>query len=262
MKNTDISSIVNITEHPIEDNDYIKKCNLLIKNNSVLILKNFLSQHSFKNILNEAKNLESQAFYCKQEHTILLDKQSDSINKNDILNQLMISDKGCVPHDMISNKSDLKILYHSKKFQYFLKKVLSLNNIFPYADKLSSINLNYYQKGQQLGWHFDNASFAITLMIQSSLLGGYFEYITDGRNSSNDYFDKKLITNVVNGKKKPEKLDVRNGTLILFYGRNYLHRVTPVESETPRILITLNYNEEINISLSENARKTFFGRIS
>ena len=29
------------------------------------------------------------------------------------------------------------------------------------------------------------------------------------------------------------------GTLVLFYGRNYLHRVTPVKSEKPRILVTL-----------------------
>jgi len=55
---------------------------------------------------------------------------------------------------------------------------------------------------------------------------------------------------------------VNDGTLILFYGRNYLHRVTPVKSQIPRILITLNYNEENHIELSENARLTFFGRVN
>ena len=29
----------------------------------------------------------------------------------------------------------------------------------------------------------------------------------------------------------------------------------------PRILVTLNYNEEKNVELSENARVTFFGRL-
>ena len=135
-----------------------------------------------------------------------------------------------------------------------------MDNIFPYADSLSSINLNYYQKGQQLGWHFDNASFAITLMIQSSTSGGEFEYITEGRDSKSNFVDKKLISNVIDGVYQPKKLNVNDGTLILFYGRNYLHRVTPVQSDTPRILITLNYNEESNIKLSENAILTFFGR--
>ena len=98
-------------------------------------------------------------------------------------------------------------------------------------------------------------------MIQSAPLGGEFEYISEGRDSNNDYIDKSLISNIIEGKQKPKKLDVSNGTLILFYGRNYLHRVTPVESDIPRILITLNYNQEQNIELSENARLTFFGRV-
>ena len=38
--------------------------------------------------------------------------------------------------------------------------------------------------------------------------------------------------------------------------------VTPVTSTKPRILVTLNYNEEEGVKLSENARLTFFGRIN
>ena len=260
MKN--ISEIVNLNQHPINDKDYVNECNLSIKKNSLLILENFLSKDSFDLILNEAKNLEKRAFYCEQKHTILLNKNIENTNDNDPLNKLMTSDKGCVPHDLIDKQSDLNILYNSNNFKNFIKEVLNLNNIFPYVDKLSSINLNYYQKGQQLGWHFDNASFAITLMIQSSKIGGEFEYITEGRDSNKNYINKELISKIIDGNMKPKNLDVNDGTLVLFYGRNYLHRVTPVESSTPRILITLNYNEEDNISLSENARLTFFGRIN
>ena len=257
-----INSIVDYDKHPINDINYIQECNLLIKKNSLLVLENFLLDESLKNILNEAKKLEGKAYYCEQQHTILLSKKSDSLDYKDPLNLLMTSDKGCVPHDLINKTSDLNILYNSNIFKSFIKNVLNLDNIFPYADNLSSINLNYYQKGQQLGWHFDNASFAITLMIQSSPSGGEFEYITEGRDSNTNYIDKTLISNVIEGKNSPNLLDVNNGTLILFYGRNYLHRVTPVLSETPRILITLNYNEEENIELSENARLTFFGRVN
>ena len=140
--------------------------------------------------------------------------------------------------------------------------MLNLKDIYPYSDTLSSINYNYYQKSQQLGWHFDNASFAITLMIQSSDKGGEFEYVSKGRNFSENYIDKSYIKDILDRKILPQKADVDAGTLILFYGRNYLHRVTPVESEKPRILVTLNYNEEEGTMLSENARLTFFGRIN
>jgi len=164
----DINSIVDFEKHPINDKDYIKKCNALIKKNSLLVLENFLLIDSLEKILKETKSLEDKAFYCDQKHTILLNKQSPDLDMFDPINQLMTSDKGCVPHDLISEKSDLNLLYNSNTFKDFLKYVLELDQIFPYADNLSSINLNYYQKGQQLGWHFDNASFAITLMIQSA----------------------------------------------------------------------------------------------
>ncbi|MBQ82899.1 MAG: hypothetical protein CMD59_05145 [Gammaproteobacteria bacterium] len=143
----------------------------------------------------------------------------------------------------------------------FLNKILNIKNIYPYKDKLSSINYNYYEKTQQLGWHFDNASFAITLMIQSPNAGGVFQYTNKGRNYEKNYLNKNYIDNIINGKRKPTSLNVKPGTLLLFYGRNYLHRVTPVRSKKPRILVTLNYNLEKGIELSLNARKTFFGRI-
>ena len=256
-----INSIVDLEKHPINNNDYIKKCNALIKKHSLLVLENFLLIDSLEKILKETKSLEDKAFYCDQKHTILLNKQSPDMDMFDPINQLMTSDKGCVPHDLISEKSDLNLLYNSNTFKDFLKYVLELDHIFPYADNLSSINLNYYQKGQQLGWHFDNASFAITLMIQSAPIGGEFEYITEGRDSNKDLIDRDIISRIISGSKKPNKLNADDGTLILFYGRNYLHRVTPVESEIPRILITLNYNQENNVELSENARMTFFGRL-
>ena len=99
-------------------------------------------------------------------------------------------------------------------------------------------------------------------MIQSSDIGGEFEYINKGRDFNKKYIDKKYIKSILEGVCSPEKLDVQAGTLVLFYGRNYLHRVTPVESKKPRILVTLNYNEEEGTMLSENARMTFFGRIN
>ena len=256
-----INSIVDFSNHPIDDSQYIYKCNSYIKENSILVLENFLLNSSLNKILNEAKLLEKEAFYCQQKHTILLKKQSSDYDQDDPLNILMTSDKGCVPHDLIEKNSDLNILYQSDIFKNFIIKVLDLEKIYPYVDKLSSVNLNYYQKGQQLGWHFDNASFAITHMIQSAPEGGEFEYISEGRDSNKDFIDKDIISKIISGSEKPNKLNANDGTLILFYGRNYLHRVTPVESEIPRILVTLNYNEENNVELSENARLTFFGRV-
>ena len=98
-------------------------------------------------------------------------------------------------------------------------------------------------------------------MIQSPNSGGVFQYINEGRDFEKKFIDKNLIKSVLNDSSPVNELSVQPGTLILFYGRNYLHRVTPVTSEKCRILVTLNYNLEKGVELSENARLTFFGRI-
>lgn len=258
-----IDKIVNLKKHPINShNNYVKKCHKKLKNDYILQLDNFLTTEAIKNINIEAEKLKKHAFYCNQFHTVLLNKKNRNLKNNDPCNIEVKSDKGCVPHDLIPKDSYLNKLYNSYKFRNFIKKVLNLQNIYPYVDTLSSINYNYYEKSQQLGWHFDNASFAITLMISSPKKGGIFEYITEGRDYKNNYINKELIKNVLEKKEKVKELKVNPGTLVLFYGRNYLHRVTPIKSKKGRVLVTLNYNLEKSVKLSKNARRTFFGRLN
>jgi hypothetical protein len=259
---TSIDKIVNLEKHPINAlGTYVLDCYKKLNKQYILKLDSFLTLEALNNIKNEAENLKNQAYYCSQLHTILLNKKNKLLDDDDPCNIEVKSDKGCVPHDKIPKNSFLNQLYNSNDFKKFVKNVLNLKNIYPYKDKLSSINYNYYEKSQQLGWHFDNASFAITLMISTPNKGGKFQYITKVRDYENNYINKKLIKNVFNEKTKINELTVDPGTLILFYGRNYLHRVTPVESQKGRILVTLNYNLEKGIELSPNARKTFFGRL-
>ena len=257
-----LKELINYNLHPLDNLEYINQCKEEITSNSILILNHFLTKECLDALISEAIQLEEKAFYCSQNHTILLNKYDPTKDKDDPLNIEVKSDKGCVPHDLLDKKSKLNIIYNSKIFKNFLKEVLNLNNLYPYSDPLSSINYNYYKKTQQLGWHFDNASFAITLMIQSADSGGEFEYVSKGRDYNKNYIDKLFIKKILENSIKVNKINADPGTLVLFYGRNYLHRVTPNSSDKSRILITLNYNEEEGTQLSENARLTFFGRIS
>ena len=257
-----ISKIINLKKHPINDlKKFARKCKKEIQKNSILVLRDFLKSSALENLQKESKTLHQKAFYCSQKHTVLLNKKNNKIDELDPCNIEVVSDKGCVPHDLIPPNSLLQQLYNSNEFKLFLKKVLNIDNIYPYADTLASINYNYYEQNQQLGWHFDNASFAITLMIQSSDSGGNFQYINKGRDVDKKFIDKDIIMSALSNKYQGKEILVDPGTLILFYGRNYLHRVTPVESKKNRILVTLNYNTEKEIKLSENARITFFGRL-
>jgi hypothetical protein len=52
------------------------------------------------------------------------------------------------------------------------------------------------------------------------------------------------------------------GGLLLFNGKNSMHRVTKVIGDDIRILAVLAYNQEKGISLSKSAQKTFYGKVA
>lgn len=257
----DLQDIINFKLHPIDDfNYYVKSCRSQLKKKSILVLNSFLTEESLFNLQREGQSLHNKAFYCFQNHNVLLAEKNIQLDDKHPCNIEVVSDKGCVPHDLIPENSSLRIVYNSTLFKNFIQSLLSVEKVYPYADTLSSINYNYYEKNQQLGWHFDNASFAISLMIQSPISGGSFQYVVDARNVEKNTFNIQLINSVLKNKYPVKELRIEEGALVLFYGSNYLHRVTPVNSNKHRILVTLNYNLQKNIELSQNARLTFFGR--
>jgi len=153
------------------------------------------------------------------------------------------------------------VLYDASEFRDFMCVVLDIEELHEYVDPLSSINLHYASNGQELGWHFDNSSFAITLLIQPPVDGGEFEYVRDVRDADQGDMNYQLSKKVLDGKIPPEKLSLSAGSLVLFRGRNSIHRVTPAKGGQPRMLVVLAYNTEPGISLSESARMTFYGRL-
>ena len=76
----------------------------------------------------------------------------------------------------------------------------------------------------------------------------------------NDKEDYDLVEKILDKKVKGTRVNSIEGDLMIFKGNKSIHQVTAVE-EGERILVTFNYNEESVVSLSEQSRKTFFGRI-
>ena len=126
---------------------------------------------------------------------------------------------------------------------------------------MSSVNVHYAAVGQELGWHFDNSSIAITFLIQRPEQGGEFEFIRAIRDSERGEMNFEKVGDVLDDKCMPETLSMDAGTLVLFRGRDAIHRVTPVQGDTTRMLVVLAYNSEPGIALSESARMTFYGRL-
>ena len=57
-----------------------------------------------------------------------------------------------------------------------------------------------------------------------------------------------------------ETLTFAPGDLVLFRGRDALHRVTPTIGDVTRLLVVFAFNDEPGVRLSDSALATFYGR--
>ena len=256
-----INSIVDLRKYPLSDSLFISKCRHLIDNDGCVVLPRFLTKSSIKKLIEESNSNQHKAFYCKQEHSVYISPEDENFPADHSRNRLVVSTKGCITDDQISETSCLKILYKSQLFRNFLAETLGEKYLYEYADNLSSINIHYASETQELGWHFDNSSFAVTLLIQKPKKGGEFQYIKNFRNAETGEMNFDGVSRLLEDEVEHKSLTMDAGTLVLFRGRNSIHRVTPVEGDLTRVLAVLAYNSKPNISLSETSRMTFYGRL-
>lgn len=262
MSNSELTSILNIGKYPIGDSGFQLDCKAQLDANGVLVLPDFLMPETVRSIVNEGDQHSDNAFYTVSDHNIYLKPEDPDYPTDHPRNRLVSSSKGCITTDQIPTSSALHDLYDSASFKIFLCAVLGEQALYEYADPLSSINLHYAAEGQELGWHYDNSSFAITLLVQKPVAGGVFEFVKDVRNADENDMSYERSGAIVDGEVETQTLSMDPGCLVLFRGRNSIHRVTPTVGDTTRMLVVLAYNTEPGISLSESARMTFYGRLN
>jgi hypothetical protein len=99
-------------------------------------------------------------------------------------------------------------------------------------------------------------------MIQKPNVGSRFEFIHDFRLSNDGKENYSGVLDLLDGKLQPEQLEIEPGTLVLFRGKDSVHRVSRNKSGQIRILAVLAYNSLPEVALSKSARKTFYGRLN
>ena len=260
--NVDINKWVNLETCPLDSIDFANQCRQKLSKEGVLLIPQFLQSEALKQTIKEAEAQTHLAYFTKKTHNVYLSEPNASLPETHVFNRQVKSSKGCITTDQIQKESGLHIIYNNFIFKKFIAHVVRENAIYPYADTLSGINIHYASEGEELGWHFDNSSFAITLLLQAPKEGGLFQYVKDLRNSNSEDMNFNGVETVLNDEVPVKTLNMEEGTLVLFRGLNSMHRVTPTIGNKTRILVVLAYNNKPGVSLSETARMTFFGRLN
>ena len=257
-----ITTEIDVVNHPIDDPAFRQTCRRHLDTTGALVLEKFFTADAVAAVLDQSENSRLDAYFTSDDHTVYLEPPDTAFAADHPRNRLIVSTKGCLTDDQIPEESPLRTVYESEAFRSFLCSVLDVEELHRYADPLSSINVHFHEHGQELGWHFDNSSFAVTALIQAPEGGGRFDYIPVLRDTNSGDMNFDGVGRALAGEIPHITLDLEPGCLVLFRGRDSLHRVTPSRGDRVRILAVLAYNTAPDVALSESARQTFFGRLS
>jgi len=258
---TSVDSVIDPAACPLDSDGFIEDCRIQLDQNGVVTIPGFLHEEAVAALVAEAEAGKHKAFFTSSTHNVYLTKPDPALGPDHVFNRQITSSKGCITTDQVPESSGLHIIYEAPSFRRFLAKVVGEDQLHEYADPLSSINVHYASEGQELGWHFDNSAFAVTLLLQAPEAGGEFQYVRELRDADGGEMNFDGVADVLDGAVAPSTLPVTPGTLVLFRGRNSMHRVTPTIGGRTRILVVLAYNAAPGIALSEAARMTFYGRL-
>ncbi len=253
-------SWIDTDAHPIADVDYRAQCADQLDSAGALVLSGFFSGAFVDAVRAESADREAEGYFASSTHNIWLTPPDPQLGEDHIYNRQIVSTKGLLADDQVAPDSPLRAVYDDEVFRSFIADVVGVDAVHPYDDALSSINVHFHRDGEELGWHFDNSSFAVTMLIQPPEAGGEFEYVKDLRNAEAGEQNFAGVQTAIDTRTGVETLTFDPTDLVLFRGRNSMHRVAPSRGQRTRILVVMAFNTEAGIGLSESAKATFYGR--
>lgn len=164
-------------------------------------------------------------------------------------------------YDLIPPGHGIRMLYEWDVLRRFLADVLELPDLHRYEDPLAGLNIAVNMRGDRNGWHFDQCDFVTSVLIRPAAKGGLFQYCPNIRSASDENYPG--VQAVLEGDETAVKtLAFAAGDLAIFKGRHSMHRVTTIESETPRLVALLGYDSKPGVTMTDEAKMRRFGRVN
>ncbi|CAD7961447.1 unnamed protein product [Amoebophrya sp. A25] len=286
-----------------------------MKPNSIIIMTLFYLRsltrmiRDFASIVAEKMRNAGIGFRSFERHNILLDDlpakpppssapgPPEEVVEQGLLSAEMCSSKVLINQAEIAQSEDclgLLELYQWDGLRQLMKEAFDLPELHCSADSVGGVYLNFFEKGDRLGWHFDRSEYSMNLILRecpsstsssssrdevdkrenyketpdiSCKAGefppGAFVYLPDSRekvlqHTTNNTEDQNLES--VMQQVKPVVPELQPGTLYLFAGNRSLHCVTENTTDTVRANCIFTFNTRAGQVLNEYTRKKFFGR--
>jgi hypothetical protein len=202
-----------------------------------------------------------EAYRTEAEHNVYFTVDEPGLPAGDPHRIRVRSAKSALAYDQIPPGSPLRVIYESAELTAFVAAALGRDVLYRHADKLGALNVMYYSRGDEHGWHFDGADAVVTLMLQAPLAGGQFEYVPMLRSADDE--NEEGVRRLLQGDRSGIRaMSGAAGTLTLFRGHLSPHHVTADTGAVPRINAVLSYAPAPGARLSDYTKQLFYGRTS
>jgi hypothetical protein len=259
----DITEIIDFEKYPIGESSrpgrrVAEQCRAELAADGASQLDGFMRPAAVQAVLEEAHTFSGQAFRTDAVHNAYFTELATGTGEDDPRGVKLHSSKRALGFKYCSASSPLRTLYEWDGLVAFLKDVLDLPDLYRDADPVGACSVMFYDEGDELGWHFDNSEFAVTLMLQECRAGGEYEYVPAIRTADDENF--AAVQAVLDGAREPVRsLHPAPGALTLFRGRYSMHRVTPVRGTATRVNAVLAYASTPDHRLTPLNRRLFYG---
>ena len=261
--------MVDTARYPIDDlqsapgQELIQRCQQQLDAHGVASLPEFLLPAAVASSVSVANDVADRAWHADQEHNVyftnLAEANADaSVPASHPVRRPIRSSQWAVAYDLLPPELPLRTVYESDEILRFLEAVLEERQLFRSIDPLDALEVSYFKPGDELGWHFDNSEFSVTMMLQEPDAGGDFEYHPGIRTVDGERYDQVELA--LDGQTAPLRLPTGPGTLAIFQGRHALHRVSVVQGDTTRINSVFTFGTEPDMCLSPLTQELFYGR--
>lgn len=237
----------------------IRQARHQLKETGCAILPGFLTEAATALMTSEAAALSPEAFHKKVNGNAYLTAEDMSLpitHPNRMKEDTCV---GVIAYDQIPAHHALRQLYENDVLMEFIALILGESRLYRYADPLGALNIAVMSEGEYLRWHFDQTDFVTSIALQSSVAGGDFEYVPFIRSRTEENI-KDVRDVLLGARERVVHVPMTPGTLMLFEGRQSLHRVTAVEGSVDRLVALLAYDTKPGVTSTPHLQEMRYGR--
>lgn len=155
-----------------------------------------------------------------------------------------------VLNHQIANDSPLRRIFHWEPLRDFLRRLMGYETFHRSECPHLALTAKVAGPGDADGWHYDGNDVVFSVLLRAPEGGGVFEYAPNLRSESDQNWDAMaaVYAGSHNGVRHASLVP---GDLNVFQGNRTLHRVTPVEGQTRRIVGLFCYDRDPGSTFGE-----------